>query len=215
MSTASTPSTIEEERQPFRIRNAFGSVLFAAAQEVPRLLHPRRNQHSWFVFRIALGLFGVALVLLPLALPQSWIAAIVGLGFFLTAILLPSALAHSAEDEKASELSAQFVLDGGKYCEVGFTPVPVQLFVSAEQISALDSKLQPVVDIPTRQLSAVLLQRSEGGWLLVLQWAGQEAEFAFHGLFAERHARKAEGALRGFVQPPAPRKKVKARAAGV
>jgi hypothetical protein len=87
-----------------RPQSKLSSALLAATEQLPKQLHPRRNQHSWFFLRIVLGLFGAALVILPLALPQSWIAAIFGLGFFLTAILLPSELSSHAATENAEEL---------------------------------------------------------------------------------------------------------------
>src|SRR5262249_35497313 len=67
------------------------SALSASVQISDRL-HPKRNPHSWFLFRLFLGFFGAALVLLPLALPESWIGSIFGLAFFLTSILLPPKL---------------------------------------------------------------------------------------------------------------------------
>src|ERR1700687_15064 len=101
MSTTPSQQAIEKERQASGVRHALGGGVLLAAQQIPRLLHPRRNQHSWFAFRFALGVFGAGLVLLPLAVPQSWIASVAGLGFFLAALLLPPALNQSAEVDKA------------------------------------------------------------------------------------------------------------------
>jgi len=185
-------------------------------------LHPRRNQHSWFVFRLALGFFGAALVLLPLALPQSWIASIFGLAFFMTSILLPSVLAShtpgerpdvsQARSEMPRELHGQLILHGAEFCSGLAGLVPVQLIVSEEQIVAMKSNLQPAVVVPTAELSSVFLQRSENSWLLFLLWSGKETAFAFHGHLAERHARKAEAAIHNFIR--ATPEQPKARAAG-
>ncbi len=162
------------------------------------LLHPRRNQHSWFVFRLALGFFGAALVLLPLALPQSWIASIFGLAFFLTAILLPPVLSSHApqtETEKPPAPRPEIILHGAEFCSGLGVPIPVELHVGEEQILAMKSNLQPAVVVPTAELTSVFLQRSEKSWLLFLICSGKETAFAFHGHAAERHAKRAEAAI--------------------
>jgi hypothetical protein len=184
--------------------------------------YPRRNQHSWFVFRLALGFFGAALVLLPLALPQSWIAAIFGLAFFMTSILLPPVLASHTQSEKPDtsrarsemprEFHGQLVLHGAEYCSGLAGLVPVQLIVSETEILAMKSNLQPAIVVPTGELSSVFLQRSEKSWLLFLLWSGKETAFAFHGHLGERHARKAEAAIHNFIRVTP--EKAKVRAAG-
>ena len=201
-------------------QSKFDSVFSSTG--ISDLLHPRRNQHSWFVFRLALGFFGAALVLLPLALPQSWIASIFGLAFFLTAILLPPVLSSHAQSEKFSAVEpenektpaphSQFILHGAEYCFSG-AAIPVELYVSQEQILAMKPNLQPAIVIPTAELTSVFLQRSEKSWLLFLIWSGKETAFAFHGHAAERHAKKAEAAIHnlgGFSSA----EKAKVRAAG-
>ena len=178
-----------------------------------QLLHPRRNQHSWFVFRLALGIFGAALVLLPLALPQSWIAAIFGLAFFLTAILLPPVLASHAGNRKPFAPRAKLTLHGAEFCSALAAPVPVELFVSEEQVLAMKRDLQPAVVIPAAELTSVFLQRSESSWLLFLHWSGKETAFAFHGHLAERHAKRAEAAIHNLGRTIL-LERPKARAAG-
>lgn len=183
-------------------QSKFDSAL--SSTKISDLLHPRHNQHSWFVFRLALGFLGAALVLLPLALPQSWIASIFGLAFFLTAILLPPVLSSHApnekspappvEDKKLPVPLPQLVLHGAEFCSEG-APVPVELYVCDEQIVAMKSNLQPAIVVPTAELTSVFLQRSEKSWLLFLIWSGKETAFAFHGHAAERHAKKAEAAI--------------------
>ncbi|HWZ98325.1 MAG TPA: hypothetical protein VN025_11245 [Candidatus Dormibacteraeota bacterium] len=212
MSKTSTTSATEESN-PLRSQSKLSAALLTATEQLPKQLHPRRNQHSWSVFRFALGVFGAALVILPLALPQSWIAAIFGLGFFLTAILLPPVLNGPIEETQALESNRQIILKGAAFSASFAAPEPVQLFVNSEQILAMKPNLQPAVVLRTADVSSLFLQRSGNCWLLVLQWAGKESEFSFHGLFAERNARKAEAALRSLVRTAAP-EKPKARAAG-
>jgi len=205
---STTASHDSNSSQP---QSRFDSALSSAS--ISDLLHPRRNQHSWFVFRLALGFSGAALVLLPLALPESWIASIFGLVFFLTSILLPTALKSHKSADKSPASSAKIVLHGAEFCSGLGAPVPVELYVSDEQVLAMKSDLKPAIVIPTAELSSVFLQRSERSWLLFLHWSGKETAFAFHGHAAERHAKKAEAAIHnlGSFAPP---EKPKARAAG-
>ncbi len=173
----------------------------------------RRNPSSWFAFRLFLGVLGAALVLLPLALPESWIASIVGLVLFLTSILLPPARQEEPASRTHPSPVHQLILTGAEYSEVGSAPVPVKLFVSEQQLLAMKPNLQPAVVVPFSGLQSVFLQRSDQSWLLVLESAVDETVFSFHGVFAERNSRKAESAIRRFA-PVTPAEKPKARAAG-
>jgi hypothetical protein len=209
-------TTASQDSNSSQPQSKLNSALTAAPAQISDLLHPRRNQHSWFVFRLALGILGAALVLLPLALPQSWIASIFGLAFFLTAILLPPVLSSHVprvENEKAHAALPQLVLHGAEFCSGLGLPVPVELYISEEQILAMKSNRQPAAVVPTAELTSVFLQRSEKSWLLFLIWSGKETAFAFHGHAAERHAKRAEAAIHNLGSF-APTQKPKARAVG-
>lgn len=207
-------SSANQQTQP---NSKFGALVSSAAGKFPRQLQPRRSQRSWFLFRFFLGICGSALVLLPLALPQSWIASIFGLGMFLTSILLPPVLA--SETESAPELEphhgprAQIILKGADFFSGDPIPAPVQILVSENQILAMKPNLQPAVIVSTAEVTAVFLQRLENSWLLVLTSPADETTFSFRGIRGERNARRAEAAIRTFLRP-APVQKTKARAAG-
>ena len=151
MSTAPATAGSQHEGTGARLRNLIISAMFGAVLLVPKLLHIRRNAQSWMAFRIFLGFAGAALVILPLSLWNSWLAGIAGLGMFLAAILLPPAQPHTVPKEKARELGALVIVNGGKYQPGNAAPTPVQLFVGAERIWALDSHFQPRADGERRQ----------------------------------------------------------------
>jgi hypothetical protein len=198
---------------PDRFRNISIHALFALAQLARSLLHLRRNPRSWQLFRVALGLAGAALVILPLSLWNSWIAAIVGLAMFATAILLPPAKAGTRADRKARELGALVVLKGGKYQPGNAPAAAVRIFVGAENIWALDFRFQPLLVIPTSQISSVRAEESAGRWNLQIRWLDHTADFSYRGFFAELLARRAETSLRAALpaaRPVAPKR----RAAG-
>ncbi len=189
------------------------NALFALAQLMHNLLHLRRNPRSWLVFRAALGFTGAALVVLPLSLWNSWIAAIVGLAMFTAAILLPPAKTGTSADRKARELGALVIVTGGEYQPGNAPAAAVQIFVGAENIWALDSRFQPLLVIPTSQISSVRAEESAGLWNLQIRWLDHTAEFSYRGIFAELLARRAETSLRA-VMPAALPAAPKRRAAG-
>src|SRR5271169_1571702 len=115
MSTAPATAASSHERTGARLRNLMIGALFAAVLLIPKLLHIRRNAQSWMAFRVFLGFAGAALVILPLSLWNSWLAAIAGLAMFMAATLLPPAKTHPDLEEKARELGALVIVNGGKY----------------------------------------------------------------------------------------------------
>jgi hypothetical protein len=213
MSTTASREIAQQQGSAPLFRNFSIHVLFALAQLAHNLLHLRRNPRSWQLFRVALGLAGAALVILPLSLWNSWTAGIAGLAMFTTAILLPRANTETLANRKARELGAPLVLDGGKYQSGDAPAAAVQIFASAENIWVLDSHLQPLLVIPAPEISSVRAEESAGCWNLQLHWLGHAAEFSYRGIFAELLARRAETSLRAAL-PAAPPAVPKRRAAG-
>ena len=187
-----------------RLRNTAIVALFAVALVIPKIIHLRRSTRSWFAFRIALGMFGAALVLLPLALWGSYLLAVVGLAMFVGAILLPSARPDTTADEKARELGALVVVNGGEYQPGNAAAAPVQLFTGVENIWALDRHFQPLLVIPVRELAVASAENHSGVWLLQLRWADHSAEFTYRGIFGEHLARVAETTVRSVMRPALP-----------
>jgi len=185
------------------------SALYALVLLVPELLHLRRNPRSWLAFRFALGLFGPALVLLPLGFQYAWLFSIAGVAMFLAAFLLPPARPDTRVPDKARELGARAVVDGGSYQPSDDRPAAVRLFVGRETISALDTSLRPLLVIPTAEIYSVRAFPNEGHWILRVEWAdpapasgGCSAEFSYRGFFAEHLARIALSALKSVLRAP-------------
>jgi hypothetical protein len=213
MSTTPNVITVEQENLLQRVKGACGTALFLLLQSSPKLLKLYRNEQSWALFRVALGCFGAALVVLPLSLWHGYFTAIFGLMFFVLSILLPPAELESATDRKARELGAQTVVSGGDYQPGNATLTAVQLFISPSQTWAMDKRYEPQVVITTAEIATVDVLPSENHWLLIVRWGDHKAEFLYKGLFAERFARLAEESLRqasAASQPPP----VNRRAAG-
>lgn len=187
-------------------------ALFAGVLIVPKILNLRRDERSWTAFRVLLGIAGAGFVILPLAFWNSWLAAIAGLAMFLTAALLPPAIADVTADDKARELGALVVVNGGKTRMRNGVAVPVRLLVGTENIWALDLQLQTRLIIPVGELTSVYSEETEHGWVVRLRRSNSVEEFAYRGVFAEHFAKVTENTIRGVMRAGLP-VQPKARAA--
>jgi hypothetical protein len=155
-------------------------------------------------FRILLAITGAALVILPLSFLNTWLPGIIGLIMFLAAILLPPAKPYTSIDDKARELGALVVVNGGELQHGDASPVAVRLFVGADQIRALDHHFEPVLTIPVAEISSIAIGRTESRWVLRIGWLDHTAELSYQGVFAEHLARVAETTLRSVMRSPLP-----------
>jgi hypothetical protein len=204
MSAASNPAISPPETFGKRLRHFAVGVLFALVLLIPKMLHARRNPRSWLVFRIFLGVAGAALVVLPLGLGTSFFPAIVGLAMFIAAILLPPAKMETNVDDKARELGAFVVVNGGRFQPGEGPSFAAQLFVGAEHISVLDSHFQPFLKIPVSEITSARAEESDGHWFLRVDWATKTAVFAYRGVFAKHLARVAESTIGSVMRPALP-----------
>jgi len=182
-----------------RAKAFFGVALFLIIHRSPRLLQLHRNEKSWTLFRIALACSGAAIVILPLSLWNGWITASFGLFLFVVAILLPPAELESGTDRKARELGAQTVVSGGEYQAGNAPAAEVRLFISRTHIWALNPHFDPLLVIPTPDISGLRVEGRDPRWLLQVRWADYKAEFTYSSFFAERLARLAEQSIQAAL----------------
>jgi len=204
MSTTSSPAITQPESFGKKLRNTAVGVLFALVLLIPRLLHLRRNPRSWRLFCILLGIAGAALVILPLGLGNNYAYALIGMVMFIAAILLPPAKPVMSADDKARELGALVVVNGGQYQSRSSAGSSVQLFVGAESISVLDSMFQALLVIPVAEITLARAEKSGEHWLVRLVWPDYTAEFSYRGVFAEHLARVAENTVQSVMRPSLP-----------
>ena len=217
-----SPAAVAVASEPLgaRLRRVATAVLFATVLLIPKLLRVRRDPHAWLAFRIALGLLGAAMVVIPLGLWNSWLAAVFGLVLFLTAALLGPVASATSLDDKARELGALVVVNGGEYVPPQGFRSAVHLFVGAEHLWALDPAFAPLAVIPVSDISSVAVLALPSGSILRIEWFGQSAEFSYNGFFAEHLARVAESTIRSVMRSslpiiqPAPAPAARGRAAG-
>lgn len=166
---------------------------------------PPQKAGSWMLFRVVLGVVGAALVIFPVTSGNGYVFSVAGLVMFVAAILFPPAKPRVTLEDKARELGALTVVDGGKYrLPDSSSSVPVQLIVSAGRIYALDAKFRPLVEIPAGEISSFLALQAERGWFLEIIWAAHAAEFYYRGVSAEGLAHAAENAISKVAPAPAP-----------
>ncbi len=195
MSNSASRENLQHAARAARLRSAAVGALFALVLLLPKLLQLRRNPSTWLLFRIALGISGAALVILPLSSGNSWFIAIGGLVMFAAAVLLPPPKQDTSADRKARELGALVVVNGGAYQPGNAQAAAVRLFVGAEYVWALDTHSQPLLVIPTAEISLARVEETGHHWILWVRWADRSAEFSYHGIFAEHLARIAEATL--------------------
>src|SRR5260370_18247717 len=146
MRGASNPALSHTEGFGKRLRQLAVAVLFALVLLIPKILHLRRNPRSWMLFRIFLGVAGAALVIVPVGLGTSFVPAIIGLAMFISAILLPPAKPDTSSDDKARELGALVVINGGRFPSGSSPSSAVQLFVGAGSVLGLDCRFEPLLE---------------------------------------------------------------------
>ena len=204
MDSTANPAASQTANALARLQKMFIGALFAGVLLVPKILNLRRDERSWTAFRVLLGLAGAGLVILPLAFWNSWLAAIAGLAMFLTAALLPAAIATETADDKARQLGALVVVNGGKTRITNGVATPVRLLVGAENIWALDTHLQTRLIIPVAEVSSVYSEEADNGWVVRLRRPNNVEEFAYRGVFAEHFAKVTENTIRAVMRPGLP-----------
>src|SRR6202051_3179330 len=203
MSTATTGESALAEGLSAKLRKTAMDAGFAVVLLVPKLLSLRRDERSWIIFRMVLGIFGAALVVLPIGFFGSYFLALAGLAAFIVAILLPPPKATSGTDDIARELGALVVVDGGTF-RSGTFAVPVQLFVGSQKLWALEADFHPLLVIPVAELISAHVEEMDGKCILRLRWADRSAIFSYSGVFAENLARTAESTVQSVMHPSVP-----------
>ena len=201
MSATSNPAITQPESFSKKFRHLAVGTLFALVLLIPKLLHLRRNARSWKLFRVFLAIAGAALVVLPMGAWSSYFPAIVGLAMFVSAILLPGARPVANVGDKASELGAFVVVNGGRFKLGDASSFAAQLFVGVDRVQVLDASLQSFLEIPVSEITTATAEESHGHWFLRVNWLNKTAAFSYRGVFAEHLARVAESTIRSVMRP--------------
>jgi len=204
MSATTSSPNLQPPRGAGTFRQIVIGALFAVVLLVARILRVRRNTKSWLLFRILLGIAGAAMVVSPVGLSNGYFVSLAGLTMFVLAILLPSAKPGVSADDKARELGALIVVNGGRFKLADGPSFAAQLFVGSEHVAVLDSRFQSFLEIPVGEITSARAEESHGCWFLRVEWANKTAAFAYRGVFAEHLALVAESTIHSVMRPALP-----------
>ena len=204
MKATASPLVSSQEGIFTRVRNFVIGLIFAFILLIPKVLRLRRNARMWKAVRLLLAVTGAALVIVPLSVASSWFAAVVGLGLFVAAILLPPATAAASVPQRAEQLGALVMVNGGTYEPLGGPALPVHLFVGSSEIAVMDAALNTILAIPVAEIASCIAAESQGRWILRIRWADQSSDFIYGGVFAEHLSRVAESTIGSVIRSPLP-----------
>jgi hypothetical protein len=199
-------------------RSWFAFRILLAIAGVSLVILPLSLWNSWTAGIAGLVLF-LAAILLPGAKPDTTLADTAAR---LGALVIVNGGIYHSENEQAEQgqmrrAQLQVQLDSVPLENSHFARAerenaelenaagsPVQLFVCADRIWALDSQQKPLLVIPTAQIISAIASESAGDWIVRVRWAEDTADFHYRGIFAEHLARVAESTLRSVIQPVLP-----------
>jgi hypothetical protein len=180
-----------------RVKRAAIGVLFFLILLIPRVRRLRRRVWIWASIRICLGLAGLGLGWLYFIGRGTGFLAFAAL-LILFALLVRSTPVVKSLEDRARELGALAVLNGGILSFSGEPPCPVNIFAGNEQLS-IENGGRVLLEVPLAQIqrcAARALEPGEGkSWEVEIAWNSpnpQTAKFHFDGFFAEHLARVAE-----------------------
>lgn len=180
------------------LRGAIG-VLFYLILLIPRVRRLRRRVRLWTGIRIAAGLAGI--VLGAAFLRGGSAGFLVGaLALVLFALLIRSTPVKKSIEDRARDLGALVVLNGGRWISsTGEPACAANIFAGTERLIVEDGAGRALVQIPLARIQRCRAQALEPGegspWELEIIWdspSPQTARFHYTGFFAEHLARVAE-----------------------
>jgi hypothetical protein len=204
MSTTSNQAIESPESIGKKFRHLAVEALFAVVLLIPKLLHLRRNRRPCMLFRSLLAVGGAALVILPLGAWSSFFPAVIGLAMFVSAIFLHAVKSPESQVDKARELGALVVVNGGRFKLGEASSFAARLYVGSDHVRVLDSHLKSFLEIPVSEITSANAEESHGHWFLRINWARKTAAFSYRGVFAEHLARVAESTIQSVMRPALP-----------
>lgn len=179
-----------KETRAGRLRRAGLFVLFSTVLLIPKTLALRRRRTVWNGLRVLAVLGGGLLIAAGTVSGIDSTRLLLGGLMILLALGIPPQKNSGSMDERARELGALVVLNGGLYRVGNEKPVPVRLFLAPERLHVLDERERPVLEIPVADVRAVRVTGEGQGTerTLVVEWQDGKAEFLYQGFFAEHLA---------------------------
>jgi hypothetical protein len=179
---------------------------------IPRMRRLRRRVGIWTSIRVATALGGGGLLWRFRQHDGGALVLCGGLLLFAFALFMRARPMVKTAEEKARELGALVVLNGGPFIPSEGAAYPdAQIFVFPERLLVLDRREEPVGEIPLARVGRYTARPSSSGaaregtsWELEIAWESGSACFRYEGFFAEHLARVAETTLRNLLRKELP-----------
>jgi hypothetical protein len=175
----------EQATRGERLRRAGLFVLFSAVLLIPKALGLRRRRNLWNGLRLVAALAGGLLLARGVVSGQSATGILFGGAMIVLALVTPPLKKSGSADEKARELGALVMLNGGLYRAGQGMQTRVRLYVALERLHFLDERERAVLEIPINEIAAVRVAgETETERTLAIEWRAGKAEFLYQGFFA-------------------------------
>jgi hypothetical protein len=206
----STRKELDPEKSPgLSLKRAAIGILFFLILLIPRVRRLRRRVRLWTAIRISSGLAGLALVWLFFhGKGAGFIAG--GMLLVLLGLLVRATPVRKSLDDRARELGALAILNGGVLISSGEPPCPVNIFSSGERLT-VENDERTLLEIRLDKVQRCTVRALEAGegkpWELEIEWGSPDpktARFRFAGFFAEHLARVAETAIENLRRKDLP-----------
>ena len=170
----------------------------------------RRRPRAWNVLRAIVALASVGLIA-GAAIAASFAAFAGVLSILAATVLLLAAIviapkrAQQSLDDRARELGALIVVNGGEYGGGRGTPAPAHLCVGDDRVWILDSALSVQLEVRFASLKSVRAESTGADrWKLEFLSRDSSAGLLYEGPFAEHFARVAESTVRSQLHRELP-----------
>ena len=197
-------STTRPVSLPSRLFRGALWLLFALVLLVPKLIAFRRRRRIWNILRVILAVAGAALIAVHVVSHAGMVFAVLGAALLLIALVVRSEQPRQSLDDRARQLGALVVVNGGTYQPPRAAPMQVHLCVGADRTWILDTSLSVKLELPLASLSSVQAQLADTGWKLSFLAKDAVTDLFYSGPFAEHFARVAESTVRSQLHRELP-----------
>jgi hypothetical protein len=179
-----------------RLRRGVLWLIFGLVLIIPKMNRLRRHRREWNFGRLIAGVAGMGMILRGAVGGHDLALLVTGVAVLLFALALAPERAGLSTDERARQLGALIVVDGGRYLDGAGVLRPAKLFIGSDRLWVLNPALQVSLELPLGQIRTLIVEPAGTIWRLRLDCDQSAAQFVYEGSFAEHLARVASETLR-------------------
>jgi len=182
-----------------RLRRGALWLIFALVLLIPKMNRLRRHTRAWNFGRLIAGVAGATMMAWGAAREHKFATLAIGALVLFFALLLTPERREISMDERARQLGALIVVNGGDYIDAAGAPNPAKLFIGSNRLWVLDPALHILLEVPLQQVRALFVEPAGADWKLRLDWDQTTVEFLYPGAFGEDLARVAYETLHSLL----------------